>query len=212
MFPINKPSGVFMLPFQAAFVDLLGGLWTRMITWQVAHKLFYLPPLLFGSDKHYDFSSTSPLLCTARDGAGCQTQGLSDTLTTSLGAVKVPSGLWCGVWAPGCHWTAMLNPRELTPGEGQSLRQGHRLGREQGNPQPWGAAHPQGRGRQQPGAGRAPRPMLGLSVLESCCRKEFRTFLSFHFSLFSPSHDCYWALWEEKYRDFPSNNDTISGI
>lgn len=28
--------------------------------------------------------------------------------------------------------------------------------------------------------------MLGVSVLESCCRKEFRTFLSFHFSLFSP--------------------------
>ena len=152
MFPINKPSGVFMLPLQAAFVDLL---WTRMITWQVAHKLFYLPSLLFGSDKHCDFSRTSPLLCTARDDAGCQTRGLSDTLTTSLGAVKVPSGLWCGVWAPGCHWTAMLNPRELTPGEGQSLHQGHRLGCEQANPQPWvlGGAHPQGRGSSSQGLG-----------------------------------------------------------
>ena len=28
-------------------------------------------------------------------------------------------------------------PGNFTPGEGQSLHQGHRLGREQANPQPW---------------------------------------------------------------------------
>lgn len=95
----------------------------------------------------------------------------------------------------------MLNPRELTPEE-QSVSQGHLLGSERGSPQPWAGVHPQGRGRPQPGAGRAARLVLGVSVLESCCRKEFRTFLSFHFSLFfPPSQDCCWAIWEEKYKE-----------
>lgn len=78
------------------------------------------------------------------------------------------------------------------------MSQGHLLGSERGSPQPWAGVHPQGRGRPQPGAGRAARPMLGVSVLESCCRKEFRTFLSFHFSLFPPPLMIATELFERK--------------
>lgn len=101
---MNKPSGVFILPLQAAFVDLFGGPWTRTITWQAAHKLVYLLPSSFAlistmisAARHF-----SPVHC---EGRRCVSD--TETLGPSHGFPgRSESALWSMVRCVGT-WNSL---------------------------------------------------------------------------------------------------------